>query len=72
MRTTVWGRAPINLGTVVSRLQLSVPQLQRMLFDQQLQQLVLSLLVAQSVQDESEIMLPDWAPVQLVSEPVFQ
>ena len=71
-RTTVRGRAPIDLGTVVSRLRLSVPLLQRTLFDQQLRQLVLSSLVAQSVQDGSGIVLPDRAPVQLVSEPVFQ
>ena len=72
MRTTVWGRAPINLGTVVSHLWLSVPLLQCMLFDQQLWQLDLLSLMVQSVQDGSKMVLPDRAPVQLVSEPVFQ
>ena len=63
MRTTVWGRAPIDLGTVVSRLRISVLLLKCTLFDQQLRQLVLSSLVAQSMQDGLGSVLPDQALV---------
>ena len=46
MRVGGRGRAPLDLGTIVTRLRMSVPLLQRTLFDQQLQQLVLSSLIA--------------------------
>ena len=40
------GRAPLDLGTIVTRLRMSVPLLQHTLFYQQLRQLVLSSLIA--------------------------
>ena len=51
---------------------MSIPLLQRTLFDQQLQQLVLSSLIAYCVADGTGIVMPDRTAVQLVPANVFQ
>ena len=54
------GRAPIDLQTIVGRLWMSVPLLQRTLFDSQLRHLVAASLVQQEmVAGGPGLVLPD-------------
>ena len=54
------GRAPIDLQTIVGRLRMSVPLLQRTLFDSQLRHLVAASLVQQEmVAGGPGLVLPD-------------